>query len=235
MLHNYFLSQYPEGMTGADFDNRDVDYTFLQFKNELELALVARFGRAAVTRGNKALTVRENTYHLEADVAPFFEFRQYWRDGTYRAGVALIPDNGRRVENFPERLLDDWPTTPLHYENGVSKNTGTGRRFKGIVRILKKLRNEMDDAGNNTAKSIPGYFLECLSWNVPNGEFGRDTWDACVQAVLLHIWSNTKEDAQCESWCEVDNIKYLFRPTQRWTRTITHAFIGEAWSYVGVR
>ena len=156
MRHDYFLSQYPNGMTKADFGVVDVDYSFSQFKNELEEALVARFGRAAVTRGNKALTVRENTYHLEADVTPFFEFRQYWENKTYRAGVALIPDKGGRVENFPERLLDDWPSTPLHYENGVSKNTATERRFKGIVRILKKLRNEMADAGNTTAKSIQG-------------------------------------------------------------------------------
>lgn len=235
MRHDYFLSQYPNGMTKADFGVVDVDYSFSQFKNELEEALVARFGRAAVTRGNKALTVRENTYHLEADVTPFFEFRRYWENKTYRAGVALIPDKGGRVENFPERLLDDWPSTPLHYENGVSKNTATERRFKGIVRILKKLRNEMADAGNTAAKSIPGYLLECLSWNVPDGEFDGGTWDARVQAVLLHIWSNTKEDARCNSWCEVDNIKYLFRPAQRWTRTVAHAFIDEAWSYVGVR
>ena len=235
MLHDYFLSQYPDGMTKTNFGHDDVDYSFSQFKNELQEALVARFGRAAVKRGNKALTVRENTYHLEADVAPFFEFRRYWRDGTYLAGVALVPDRGDRVKNFPERLLDSWPSTPLHYENGVSKNNATGRRFKGVVRILKKLRNEMADAGDGTAKSIPGYLLECLSWNVPDGEFDRETWAACVQAVLLHTWSNTKEDARCKSWCEVDNIKYLFRPTQSWTRDIAHAFINEPWSYVGVR
>ena len=148
-----------------------MDYTFSQFKNELEAALVAHFGRAAVTRGNKALTVRENTYHVEADVAPFFEFRKYWKDGTFRAGVELVSDKGERVENYPERLLDYWPATPLHYENGAA----TGQRFKGIVRILKKLSNEMDDAGHKAAKSVPGYLLECLSWNVPNDKFARAT------------------------------------------------------------
>ena len=235
MLHDYFLDQYPEGKTRADFGNYDADYSFSQFKRELEETLVAHFGRNAVTRGNKAFSIRENTYRVEADVTPFFEFRQYWETGTYRAGVALVPDNGFRIENFPERLLEYWPSTPLHYENGVSKNTTTGRRFKGVVRILKKLLVEMDEAGHNTAKSVPGYLLECLSWNVPNGAFNRSTWDECVQSVLLHIWSNTKEDTQCKSWCEVDNIKYLFHRDQRWTRASAHAFIDEAWSYVGVR
>ena len=235
MLHDFFLSRYPEGKTHADFGNSDADYSFSQFKNELEEALVAYFGRAAVTRGNKAFTVRENTNHVEADAAPFFEFRHYWENATYRTGVALVPDNGDRIENYPERLLDEWPSTPLHYENGVSKNESTARRFKGIVRILKRLRNEMDDAGSNAAKSVPGYLLECLAWNVPNGEFDRSTWDARVQAVLLHLWSNTKQDTQCEAWCEVDNIKYLFHSSQRWTRASAHAFIDEAWSDVGVR
>ena len=235
MLYDYFLSQYPVGKTHADFGNENADYSFSQFKDELEGALVAQFGRAAVTRGNKAFTIRENTYKVEADVAPFFEFRKYWENGTYRAGVGLIPDKGSRIENFPERLLDYWPRVPLHYENGVTKNENTARRFKGITRILKRLRIEMDYLGKNAAKSVPGYLLECLSWNVPNRYFDQSTWDPCVQALLLHLWSNTKEDAQCDSWCEVDGIKYLFHSSQRWTRASAHAFIDAAWNYVGVR
>ena len=168
--------------------------SFSQFKRELEETLVTHFGRNAVTLGNKAFSIRENTYRVEADVTPFFEFRQYWENGTYRAGVALVPDNGFRIENFPERLLDDWPSTPLHYENGVSKNNSTGRRFKGIVRILKRLLIEMDEAGHSVAKSVPGYLLECLSWNVPDGAFNRSTWDACVQAVLIAL----RAQGRCE-------------------------------------
>jgi len=40
--------------------------------------LVDRFGRAVVKRGNRAFNIRENTYRVEADVVPLFEFRQYW-------------------------------------------------------------------------------------------------------------------------------------------------------------
>ena len=125
MLYDYFLSQYPEGKTDADFGHLDARYTFSQFKDELEEALVDYFGRVAVNRGNKAFKIKENTYHVEADVVPLFEFRQYWESGSYRAGVALVTDRGERIENYPERLVDYWPSTPLHYENGVSKNTAT--------------------------------------------------------------------------------------------------------------
>ena len=130
---------------------------------------------------------------------------------------------------------DGWPSTPLHYENSVSKNDDTSRRFKGAVRILKKIRNEMEESGSSSAKAIPGYLLECMIWNVPNAAFTGSTWDVRIQAMLQHIWSNTKDDTRCKSWCEVDDIKYLFHVSQPWTRQATHTFIDEACSYVGVR
>jgi len=236
MLYQYFLSQYPEGKTRADFGNYDADYGYAQFKNELEEALVAHFSRASVKRGNKAFDIKENSYHVEADVVPLFEFRQYWDNGSYRAGVALIPDNSsRRIENYPERLIDYWPKTPLHYENGVSKNTDTSRRFKGMVRILKRLRNEMDAAGNALAQPVPGYLLECMAWNAPNYCFNSATWVDRVQSVLRYLWQNTKEAVLCKEWCEVDAIKYLFHVSQPWTRQQGHAFINAAWDYVGVK
>ncbi len=234
MLYEYFLSQVPEGKTKADFDIEDVGYSFKQFKDELEEALVDYFGRAAVRRGNKAFNILENSYHVEADVVPLFEFRQYWNRDDYRAGVALMTDNGRRIENYPERLVNYWPRTPLHYENGVSKNKDTSRRFKGVVRIIKKIRNEMEDAGSSSAKAIPGYLLECLIWNVPNAHFNGLTWDTRIQAVLRHLWNHTKDEEKCRFWCEVDDIKYLFRDSQPWTRAAAHTFIDEAWDVIGV-
>ena len=57
--------------------------------------MVDHFGRPAVKRGNKAFNLRENTYHVEADVVPLFEFRQYLESGDYRAGcVATVADGG---------------------------------------------------------------------------------------------------------------------------------------------
>lgn len=235
MLYQYFLAQYPEGKRHADFGNTSAGYGFSEFKNELEEALVLHFGRAAVNRGNKAFDIKSNSYHVEADVVPLFEFRHYWDSGAYRAGVAVIPDQGQRIENYPERLVDYWPRDPLHYENGVSKNLATQRRYKGLVRILKKLRNELDEAGNSAAKAIPGYLLECMIWNAPNRCFDRNTWFDRVQSVLAHLWSNTREATKCSEWFEVDNIKYLFHTTQPWTRAQAHAFLDTAWSFVGVR
>ena len=236
MLYDYFLAQYPEGKGQSDFGNSDANYAFSQFKNELEEALVEHFGRAAVKRGNKAFDIKSTASHVEADVVPLFEFRQYWEGGGYRAGVALVPDNGsRRIENYPERLVDYWPPTPLHYENGVAKNEQTSRRFKGMVRILKKLRIELEDAGNAAAVAVPGYLVECLVWNSPNWCFNHNLGEDRVQSVLRYLWQNTRDGTLCDKWCEVDDIKYLFHVLQPWTWEQAHAFVDATWDYVGVK
>ena len=231
-----FFAFYPKGTTRETFGNSPAKYGYAQFKNELEEALIAHFGSDAIHRGNKAIDIRENSYHVEADVAPFFEYRHYYKDGTYRCGVALSPDNGgRRIHNYPERLLDSWSDIPQHYENGVSKNKKTRRSYKGVVRILKKLRNEMDDAGIAAAKPIPGFLVECMVWNAPNTCFREDTWYDKVKAVLAHLWSSTKDDANDKELKEVNNIKFLFHSNQPWERHEANAFIVAAWSYIEVR
>ena len=233
LCFNVFLEQYPQGMSREMFGNVDGGYPYGQFKNELEEALVAYFGRTSVRRGNKAFDLGNNAYAIEADVAPFFEYRRYWRDRSYRAGIALIPDHGGRIENFPERLVDYWPPTPLHYENGVRKNARTTRRYKGATRIVKKLRNLMDERDVPEAAPIPGFLIECLVWNAPDSCFAENTWDARVQAVLAYLTANTVSSATCDKWREVNDIKYLFHSSQKWTRAQAHAFVRRAWQYVG--
>ncbi len=230
-----FFRDLPSGTTDETFEITPATYHYVQFKNELVEALTEHFGVGSVRRGNKAIDVRENTYHVEADVAPFFEYRYYWKKGTYRCGVALRPDTGPLIKNYPECVLDSWPQIPMHYENAVSKNKRTHRSYKGVVRILKKLRNEMDDALISAAKSIPGFLVECMVWNSPTACFRGNTWDGKLQAVLVHLWSNTKNDIHCEDWKEVNDIKFLFASGQPWTRREAFDFVDAAWSYVGRR
>ena len=230
-----FFYSLPEGTTDKTFDLVPANYKYTQFKNELEEALVVHFGLEAVRRGNKAIDVRENSYHVEADIAPFFEYRSYHGDGTYRSGVALLSDKRELIHNYPEHLLDSCPKTPQHFENGVFKNKATGRSYKRVVRILKKLRNEMDEASIPAAKPIPGFLIECMVWNAPNKCFNGNTWDPKVQEVLIHLSASIKDDAICENLKEVNNIKPLFHSTQPWKRQEALAFIYAAWNYAIVR
>lgn len=217
-----------KGFDRDDVGLSDSDYTFMQFRSEVEAALVAKFGRAAVTRGNKAFDVHENSYRVDSDVVAAFEHRRYTSqtyDGSYShlSGIEFRPDNGGAIRNWPEQ----------HYENGVAKNEQTGRRFKKIVRILKRLRNEMADAGVQEADPIPSFLIECLVWNVPNEGFGHTTLTADVRYALARTFNATLKDEDSHEWDEMSELKYLFRESQPWTREQAHAFLREAWKYVG--
>lgn len=230
-----FFRHLPDGTTPETFSLIPATYVYTQFKNEIEEALTEHLGYGAVRRGNKAINIRENTYHVEADIAPFFEYRFYSHDGTYRCGVALSPDNGGLIYNYPERILDSWPQIPMHFENGVAKNKKTDRSYKGVVRIIKKLRNEMEEAGIAAVKPIPGFLVECMVWNAPDACFKGNTWDDKVQAVLRYLWSSTKDDEHCKDLKEVNAIKFLFHSAQPWQRHQAQAFLEAVWSYAVVR
>ncbi len=218
----FFHNQLPEGLTFSG-----ATYHYDQFKNEVEEALVNHFGRSAVKRGNKAFDIKENSYHVDADVAPFFEHRRYSTNRTHLSGVELRPDNGNpfKVINWPEQ----------HYANGVSKNNTTNRRYKAIVRIIKKLCNEMTDNGIAAAQPIPGFLNECLVWNVPDSNFGNNSYINDVRSCLAHLFNNTISYEKCSEWGEVSELKYLFRGSQKWTWQQAHSFISAAWNYIGFK
>lgn len=222
-----FFADYPDDNVKARLDESlsDSTYSYATFKNEIEEALVNRFGKASVSRGSKSFDIKENTYRVEADVAAFFEHRRYTSVNDFLSGVEMIPDDlsPPRVRNWPQQ----------HYDNGVNKNTNTTRRYKRVVRILKSLSNEMSSQGIQSAKKVPSFLVECLVWNTPNDHFGRSTYKAEIRAVLAHLYNNTQTDDKCNEWGEVSELKYLFKGSQPWTRLDAHKFISDSWDYIG--
>lgn len=227
LCYDMFFPEYPDDNVKMLLESRTVDsiYTYQTFKNEVEEALVAKFGRTSVKRGNKSFDIKENTYRVEADVAAFFEHRRYTSTTHYISGVEMIPDNYNplRVRNWPEQ----------HYTNGVNKNVNTNRRYKRMVRILKTLSNEMSSEGIDIAKQTPSFLTECLVWNAPNTCFSSETYKSMLRSVLVHLFNNTLSEDKCSNWGEVSELKYLFRGSQPWTFQQAHRFISAAWDYVG--
>jgi len=216
------------GFSIEDVGLVDADYTYSQFKNDVENALVDKFGRRAVTRGNKAIDIHENSYRVDADVVACFEHRLYTSRGTngrynYLSGNEFRPDKGGRIINWPNQ----------NYYNGVEKNKATGNRFKYITRVLKRLRNDMIENNIAAAKPISSYLIECLVWNVPNNGFGHKEYKSDVRYVLAHTFNETLNSDNCREWGEVNEIKYLFRQSQPWTVEQAHAFLASAWDYIG--
>lgn len=230
-----FFFDLPDGYSREQFGlNTPGTYEFAQFKDEVGEALVNHFGYGTVTRGDKAFDVRANSYRVDADVAPFFAYRWYQKNASWREGVKLFSDSGKVVVNWPEQ----------HYESGVAKNDATSRAFKGVVRILKRLCIEMSGEGMASAvPACPGFLIECMTHNVPNDRFAQQSWKKAVREVLAFLFNNTLDDTKCADWTEVSGLKWLFRPTrygfhttteQKWTRQQAHAFVDAAWNYLGL-
>jgi hypothetical protein len=149
--------------------------------------------------------------------------------------VQLYPDNGGEIVNWPEKLYDDGHWLDQHYECSVAKNRITARRYKGVVRILKKLCNVMTENEVARARNVPGFLIECMVSNVPNTAFIGSYWEDDVRACILNIWSATKDSASCKDWCEVSRLKYLFFGQPDSKRVIAHDFIDAAWDFIGVK
>lgn len=218
---DYQLSQ---GMNHSKAGLVDATYTEAMFKDDVHEALVEYFGSRVVKRGNKAFHINENSYRVDADVVACSEHRRYLGSTatSYETGTKLCTDDRSRIVNWPEQ----------HYENGVARNERTSRRFKALVRILKKLRYEMEDAGV-AAAGVPSFLVECLVWNAKNDAFDPETCYARLRSVLAQTFNGTLNDADCKEWGEVNERKYLFRSIQPWTRQQANRFLGAAWDYVG--
>jgi hypothetical protein len=200
----------------------DDPWTPSALKDEIERALVSEFGASAVTRGNKALTVRETSRSLAADVVPCVSYRRYYGFGDHRAGNKLFPDRGAAIINWPQQ----------QYDSGVAKNDRTGKRYKRMVRALKRLENELVEQGWCT--EVVSYLIECLVYNVPNEQFGHNSLVSDMRALLATIYNATLDSGDANDWEEVNGLKWLFRGgSQAWTVQDAHQLAGESWDYMG--
>lgn len=228
-LNSTFFARYPEGKSREDYGNIPGSITFAEFKNLVETALKNRFGDNEVIRGNKAFDVHSNSYRVDADVLPAFAYRYYCGDEEddyiKPTGVGFLTDKGIRINNWPKQA----------YENGVSKQSATGERSKKMVRIMKKMRNKMQDDGIIKANIIPSFLIESLVWNVPNDKFNHDEYYDDVRSVIANCFNNTLTDDGCKDMCEVNDLKYLFHSSQPWNRTQAHSLFDSAWDYIGFK
>lgn len=226
-LNSTFFARYPEGKTREDYGNVDGSITFKDFKNLVEKALKSYFGEDEVVRGNKAFDIHSNTYRVDADVLPAFAYRHYNGNGQEEyikpVGVAFLTDKGVRINNWPKQT----------YDNGATKQSTTGERYKKMVRILKKLRNKMQDENISGSYNVASFLIESMVWNVPDSKFGKDDYYDDVRSVLVNCFNSTLTREASKNHCEVNDIKYLFHSSQPWTREQAHIFFDAAWNYIG--
>ena len=140
-------------------------YGLGQFKKEVTDWLTYRFG-VGVRGGKKAIFVPGNGTRRDADVlacAVHRRFQSYssrWSQD-YSEGICFWTSDGVHIINYPKQ----------HAQNCTSKHQATYNRFKPNVRVLKNIRNRMQDKGYIVEGVSPSYFLEGMLWNVPDGRF----------------------------------------------------------------
>ncbi len=197
-------------------------YPFAQFKSDVHSVLTKNFGVGFVERKNKCVFVKGNTYRVNADVVPAYEYLRYRSYGVVEAtGIAFATDGGEIVYGFPEQ----------HYANGVKKNDETGRSYKAVVRMLKNLRGELVDTGVISDKLIASFFIESLVWNVPISYFAGKTWRDDIVSVSAKVWNEMRIATTANDYAEVSDLQWLFRGQKR-TPAQAEEFMLHAWQHV---
>jgi hypothetical protein len=198
-------------------------WTPQHLRSEIESALRAKFPGSVDTTGSTALRVNSNTARVDADVVPCFRYVEYFANGQTREGARVFKNDHTFTDNYSKLQL-------LH---GTQKNTRTNHYYKKAVRILKRLENVLVVAG--LAEEMPSYLMECLIYNCPDEYFLRSTWRSVMQGCLADIYNYTmtaEPSEESDRWMEVNEVKFLFHSSQKWTREDVHAFASAAWEYM---
>ncbi|BBZ31737.1 nucleotidyltransferase family protein [Mycolicibacterium confluentis] len=224
--YGYFYYDLDFELKGQDksvvgiVDSED-PYTREEFKADINAALQHAFGRNAISEGDIAYRVRENRTTLPADVVPCWEYRRYDAINICHVGSRVYPTSGGYKDNYPA----------IQLQNGRAKTRATNRRYKRMVRALKKLQTVLAEA-DLIDHEIPSYLVECIVYNVPNAEFNHSTYLADMKSVLAFVFNGTLSGGGSPDWHEVHELRYLFRGSD-WDRTAVHALSDAAWEYIG--
>lgn len=228
--YGYFFSDLAFDLKGKDksevgLTSSTDSYSQDEFKADILSALENAYGLSAVEPGNIAYRVGENKTTLPADVVPSWEYRRYDRivngEPVYQVGTCVFPSSGGRKVNYPAQQL----------QNGRRKTQETGRRYKKMVRALKKLQTRLVTEGI-LEDELPSYLIECLVYNVPDDRFNHTTYTADMRAVLANVFNETLDAGNWEDWLEVHELRYLFRGNT-WDHAEVHKLASEAWDYLG--
>lgn len=219
-----FYFDLPDNMTREDFGlNNPSSYSYSNFKDDVESALVNKFGRNDVERKDKCITISGNNYRIETDVVPTWNYRRYSKNGKYVLGTKFKADKGSWIANFPKQ----------HIDNGISKNNNTGRRFKRLTRLHRKLRYKMIDDGIPVSDNITSFLIECLLWNTPNSIFNDyDTWTDRLKESIIYLFDKTKSQETCKDWGEVSELLYLFHSGRKWSVQDTNSYMRLLWNHL---
>lgn len=228
MLKDTFYTEYREGAKDTDYGFTEGTNSYSEYKKMIIEALIEKFGVNHITVGNKSIQIKSNTYRVQADVIPAFQYRNYKNDvqnrqSNFIEGIKFYASDSTEVVNYPK----------IHIQNGIKKNTVTSKKFKRTVRLYKRIRNKMIEDGKPVPTCISSYLIEGLLWNIPNDTFTTSTsWNELLRNSIIFLYNNTKEDSTCKEWGVVSEHFYLFHSSYKWSRTEVNTFLIQMWNYL---
>lgn len=228
MLKDTFYSEYREGATRDDYGFTRGTNSFDDYRSCVIKAMIEKFGSTNVTTGNKSIKIQSNTYRVQADVVPAFQFRNYRNDikndiNNFTEGIKFYSSQNEAIINYPK----------IHVENGITKNNETGRRYKRTVRLYKRIRNKMIEDQIAVPNGITSFLIECLLWNTPNHIFNNaKTWNELLHNSIVHIYNQIKDENLSKDWGEVSEHFYLFHNERKWNRNDVTTFLTQMWNYL---
>ena len=191
-------SAFGENLNFFNVTNRE---KAIILKNKVEDILNKKFPYQ-VSRGNKSIKVKGNTYRKNADAVPCLSMKYYNKTflgdySTHHEGIVIFADDGTRTINFPKQ----------HIANGKKKNNSTKFYYKRMVRIIKNIRNVMQTAGYKSSNNVSSFGLESLVWNVPDTYFTKYLCYGFVfEDVVSYLYRNTD---RLMEYYEANGIKKL--------------------------
>ena len=213
-----FFYGLPAGCNKESFNIVDGSRNFISYKQSVIRSIYKYFNTYEIDNTkDKCTRIKENSSRVDIDIVPTFRYRLYSLDGNYEEGVAFYSDSDILIINFPEQ----------HTENGIQKNNITRRRYKRIVRILKRFKSKMKEDGVLVSDAITSFLIESLVWNVRDDIFNQsNNYSDILKNVLADIYHNISKD-----WYEVSNILKLFDDDRKWSVDDVRSFINQVWIY----
>ena len=139
--------------------------------------------------------------------------------GGFTTWCRPVTDQGRRIENYPERLVEHWPPTPLHYENGNSNSLWRKSRIRpGPGAVEFRTLNGMAMGKRPAARQASPMWVDTADLPTNDGHpyFER----------LNRVLADSGFDAFVEELCAAFYADRLGRPSLRPGRYFRMLFIG---------
>ena len=228
MLKDTFYSEKIKGLTREDYGFSEGTNTFSNFRKDIQKALVDKYENENIKPGNKAIKIIPNSYRVETDVVPSFQYRNYKYGNSknadvFKEGIKFYSLKNDPVINYPK----------IHVENGIQKNNDTQRRYKRLIRVFKRIRYKMIEENISVNSGISSFLIECLIWNVPNSYFNNyDTVEERLRQTIIYLFNQTKTDKESENWREVSEMLLLFHSSKKWDIKMTNNFLKQVWNYL---